>query len=407
MARLRILGGDGVEQLVELREGRLQIGRGRDNDIVLPDPEKGVSRSHAELRIENGRYVVVDLQSQNGTWLNGRRVEQADVPFGAEIAVGAYRLTLTNDRPTADRTVMRPVHADPLDDMRATERHDPAAFRPAAPAQTSTGMPRWALGVAFAVIVIVALAAVAWVAVPGHDDPAPGADQSAAEPSPAVPSPAVTPTRPGQPDAPAVATEPVSLEPRSPVKRPEDKPSAEPARTGEPRIGRRPGESTEAWRTRGAALQMRYGYSKAALDRGDYAAAAGGFEAILMEEPGFLDAPQLLVQAQSGVRASARSLYQAGNKLDAAGDWVGALQKYEQARLIYAAIPGLTESLQRVRGKLRTAGTNAFNQARQLEANGRPQEALKEYEKAIQWLPPDDPNRQVARARAEQIRRND
>ncbi|MBA3639193.1 MAG: FHA domain-containing protein, partial [Acidobacteria bacterium] len=48
MARLRIIGGDGLEQVVDVREQRLQIGRGRDNDVVLPDPEKGVSRTHAE-----------------------------------------------------------------------------------------------------------------------------------------------------------------------------------------------------------------------------------------------------------------------------------------------------------------------------------------------------------------------
>jgi tetratricopeptide (TPR) repeat protein len=177
--------------------------------------------------------------------------------------------------------------------------------------------------------------------------------------------------------------------------------------TGAPRVGRRPGESAEAWRSRGAALQMRYGYSKAALDRGDFSAAAGGFEAILIEEPGYLDAPGLLVQAQQGLRASARSLFQAGNRLDAAGDWVGALQKYEQARQIYAGIPGLSDALKRVRVKLQVAGSTAFNQAKQLEAQGRPQEALKEYEKAMQWLPQDDPNRQIARTRIEQLRRND
>ena len=98
MPKLRITGGDGAEQAIDLGEGTLQIGRGRDNDVVLPDPLKGVSRIHAELRFENGHYVVVDLQSQNGTWVNGRRVERAEVPVGAEIAIGAYRLTLLTDR---------------------------------------------------------------------------------------------------------------------------------------------------------------------------------------------------------------------------------------------------------------------------------------------------------------------
>ena len=92
MASLRILSDDGSERVVELRDRKLQIGRGRDNDIVLPDSQKGVSRTHAELRYENGRYVIVDLQSQNGTWLNGQRVERAEVPPDAEITVGEYRL---------------------------------------------------------------------------------------------------------------------------------------------------------------------------------------------------------------------------------------------------------------------------------------------------------------------------
>jgi pSer/pThr/pTyr-binding forkhead associated (FHA) protein len=418
VARLRIVGGDGVERVVELRAGKLQIGRGRDSDIVLPDPEKGVSRTHAELRLEGDRYVIVDLQSQNGTWLNGLRVERAEVPFGTEIAVGAYRLTLLNDPPQTARVPAPKFRPDPLDDMRATERHDPPAFKAQLqaqlPAQPSAAMPRWIWGVAVVVFVIVALAAVAWVSgprqgvavTPPSSEPAAVAGD-ASPPAADVPSTSVPAERSATPAGDRQA-EIADLAGSSPVKRSGEKTAAGVARTSDtPRIGRRPGESAEAWRARAAALQMRYGYSKVALDRGDFAAAAGGFEAILMEEPGFLDAPRLLVRAQAGLRASAASLFQAGNKLDAAGDWMGALQKYEQARQIYAEIPGLSDGLQRVRGKLRAAGTAAFNEARQHEANGRPQEALKEYEKALQWLSPDDPNRHIARARVEQLRRND
>jgi tetratricopeptide (TPR) repeat protein len=106
------------------------------------------------------------------------------------------------------------------------------------------------------------------------------------------------------------------------------------------------------------------------------------------------------------MRASANTLYKAGKKLDAAGDWTGALRKYEQARQIYSGIPGISESLQRVREKLKAAGSTAFTQAQQHEANGRPQEALKEYQKAIQWLAADDPNRHIAQTRVDKLRRN-
>ena len=65
----------------------------------------------------------------------------------------------------------------------------------------------------------------------------------------------------------------------------------------------------------------------------------------------------------------------------------------------------MTEAIQRVREKLREAGNRAFAQAKQLDAVGRSGEALHEYEKAVQWLSPDDPNRQIARARVEQLKR--
>jgi hypothetical protein len=336
--------------------------------------------------------------------LNGKRVDRAEVPFGAELAIGAYRLTLLNDRP-AMRVPSRSARPDPFDDMRRTEQHEAPLVGQDTPARS--GAPRGSVFAMIAAIILVGLAAVVWVS---------GPRQAASPPDASVPadSEAATPAAASQPSVPVAPPssdrqpEAVDLPAGSPGKRAVDTAAAGVPRAADgPRVTRRPGESTDAWRGRAAALQTRYEYSKVALDRGDYAAAAGGFEAILLEEPGFLDAPRLLVQAQAGLRASARTLFEAGTKLDAAGDWVGALQKYEQAREIYFRVPGLTESLQRVRRKLRTAGTTAFNQGRKYEADGRLQEALKEYEKALQWLPNDDPNRQVARARAEHLKKND
>ena len=408
MARLRIVSGEGVEQVLEVSEPRLQIGRGRDNDVVLPDPEKGVSRTHAELRLENDRYVIVDLQSQNGTYVNGARVERAEVAYGAEIAVGGYRLTLLRDGAPGLRPPVRLPRPDPADDMRATGPHAPPAYVPAAAPgpESAPGRAPWAMGLAVAVLVMMALAATVWVA--GRRQQADGpADPAVPVPQPVAPLSAGAASPQPEPSAPPAVDRPAgSIDDGVDAKPAPARPAAgSGANTGTPRVGRRPGESVEAWRSRGAALQMRYEYSTAALTRGDFAAAAGGFEAILIEEPGFLDAPGLLVQAQSGLRSSARRLFLAGQKLESAGDWVGALQKYEQARQIYVGVEGLSTSIQQVRGKLRTAGTAAFNEGRQHEAAGRTEEALKAYDKAIQWLPPDDPNRQAAQTRVEQLKR--
>jgi tetratricopeptide (TPR) repeat protein len=92
--KLVITGADGARREIELTTRDLRIGRAPENDLALPDPTKGVSRMHAELRYENGRYVIIDLNSQNGTWLDGTRVQRADVASGSEIAIGPYRLSL-------------------------------------------------------------------------------------------------------------------------------------------------------------------------------------------------------------------------------------------------------------------------------------------------------------------------
>lgn len=53
-----------------------------------------VSRRHAELRVRDGRWMVRDLGSINGTWLNGRRVGDAEVRPGDELRLGDAVLRL-------------------------------------------------------------------------------------------------------------------------------------------------------------------------------------------------------------------------------------------------------------------------------------------------------------------------
>jgi len=70
------------------------LGRGRQADIVLNDPN--VSRKHAEIRPRGGSWVITDLGSTNGSQLNGRRVEGAEVlRAGDEIELGASVMTFT------------------------------------------------------------------------------------------------------------------------------------------------------------------------------------------------------------------------------------------------------------------------------------------------------------------------
>jgi hypothetical protein len=79
----------------ELDKRRVVIGRSRDCDIQVAD--SNVSRRHAEVRQEGAAYWVVDLDSTNGTEVNGRRLKRAKLKPGDTITVGATELVFRQE----------------------------------------------------------------------------------------------------------------------------------------------------------------------------------------------------------------------------------------------------------------------------------------------------------------------
>jgi len=76
----------------------LSVGRDRSCELVLADVE--VSRKHARLEAQGGVVFVRDLESRNGTFLNGRRLTSAiEVREGDEIDVGTTRLIVEKLQP--------------------------------------------------------------------------------------------------------------------------------------------------------------------------------------------------------------------------------------------------------------------------------------------------------------------
>jgi len=65
---------------------RLSIGRARTSDLVLRDDT--VSRRHAELVREGGRWMLRDLGSTNGTWDGAWRVSEMEIDAGSELHLG-------------------------------------------------------------------------------------------------------------------------------------------------------------------------------------------------------------------------------------------------------------------------------------------------------------------------------
>jgi predicted component of type VI protein secretion system len=85
-ARLLVVGGPRAGVVIALEKRELTVGRGWDNDLVLPDIS--VSRRHALLRREGREYLLLDRGSGNGTGVNGRATAWARLRDGDEISFG-------------------------------------------------------------------------------------------------------------------------------------------------------------------------------------------------------------------------------------------------------------------------------------------------------------------------------
>lgn len=100
----------GQEQSWPLDQPLMTVGRSSRHTVHLPDPS--VSRDHAEIILTDGRPVIRDLGSRNGTRLNGVRVEgEAPLSAGDRLEIGAYLLLVADSPSTqklrfADATVM-------------------------------------------------------------------------------------------------------------------------------------------------------------------------------------------------------------------------------------------------------------------------------------------------------------
>jgi type VI secretion system protein len=146
--------GQGQRATRSLDRGTLSIGRGADNDWVLPDPDRHLSKTHCVVSIENGRCVLTDL-STNGVFVNGARDpisrdNRVILTDGDEFRLGDYSITATEtderaspknapgfgdayvdplSTKTGSTKAGGPLDIDPLDDPLGRP-HDPAFRHP-------------------------------------------------------------------------------------------------------------------------------------------------------------------------------------------------------------------------------------------------------------------------------------
>jgi tetratricopeptide (TPR) repeat protein len=245
--------------------------------------------------------------------------------------------------------------------------------------------------------------------------------------APAAAAPAELPAVSGQPAEPPVVPAATSAEkqevaapavsaPRAAAKVPRSAPLPAPALTVEarldavrvvPGLARRAGESQTEYTARADRFQALYGDARTALHAKDFASAVRLFERLEAEQPGVLDVPARLAESRDGLRLSRRAAVEAamagGAAAEQRGDFVEAQREYERAS---EADPtsGADDALLRVRARMKALGDDAFKRARTYDALGRTEDAIAQYERAVQLLSPDDPNRKTAKQRLDVLR---
>jgi hypothetical protein len=92
---LHVVQGESRGQSLLLTTSAVTIGRGLDNTLVLKDA--AVSERHAELRPSREGFVVRDLESRNGTFVNEARADKAGLHAGDIIRLGATLIFVSFD----------------------------------------------------------------------------------------------------------------------------------------------------------------------------------------------------------------------------------------------------------------------------------------------------------------------
>jgi pilus assembly protein CpaF len=128
----------GAQRRVEFDKNEITIGRVQGNDIILP--KGNVSKRHTRIVLKDDRFIVVDLKSTNGTYVNGRKITSPLVIRPSDkVYIGDFILAIDEDSP-APGEYARSAQADAIP---APEERPPrfAQQTPAAPMEAPSHAP--------------------------------------------------------------------------------------------------------------------------------------------------------------------------------------------------------------------------------------------------------------------------
>jgi len=143
MAKLYLKFEQAVLKELELTQATLTIGRLPDNNVQIDN--LAVSGHHARVIWDNGHYVIEDLTSTNGTYLNNQRIQRSALKDGDSVLIGKHVLTFHEtaapkpEKPQTDKTmpVMQGLDATVMIGSKAARSmlEQPAHAATAAPAR--------------------------------------------------------------------------------------------------------------------------------------------------------------------------------------------------------------------------------------------------------------------------------
>ena len=455
MPKLVVFRGDTVENEIRLTGATVRIGRDNRNEVVLDDSSKGVSRFHAEVRAEGGRYFVVDLKSRNGVWISGRRIkDKAELSLGLPVTLGSYELTLEDDF-DEDGPLLNPhtgVYAASVHRRDGHRRSATGAGSMRSPA-THTKRQRVLLWSAVAIVVL-SIGVVAWVVIRNINRPM----STVAILDPPPPPPPLAPAQP-LPDDPKQAAieqhlaeaqiqmgsgnyvsalrdhlEPVlDLDPENTVARELSRQAKEELRrqfkevviqppliTGvapppppptpldppeTPGIPRRTNETWADYSARVKRIQSELSEGKSRLEKQEFAAAITNFRSVERDQPKYQGVDSLIADAINRQQKALDGAIDSGRQNERAGKWRDARQWYWSALSIDPASTTARERELEVRNKAFKEADAAFNAASLASKMGATEQAARKYHEVVALLLDGDELREKALKQLELLKR--
>ncbi|MEO5378055.1 MAG: FHA domain-containing protein [Magnetococcus sp. DMHC-6] len=109
MAKIVIKVKGVIREERELTRVATAIGRTSENEIILDNP--AVSRSHAAIVRKGDKYLLEDLDSRNGTFVNGQRIQRHELQDGDSILVGKHTLLYVDHQNSSSENSFHPGHS--------------------------------------------------------------------------------------------------------------------------------------------------------------------------------------------------------------------------------------------------------------------------------------------------------